>query len=52
MKILVVGDCHGRKPEIDKPAQEADLILATGDICGDSEEMREAMFESIDIDRE
>lgn len=52
MKILVVGDCHGRKPEIKEAVEEADVILATGDICGDSDEVRDAMFQSIDADRE
>jgi len=52
MDILVVGDCHGKVPEIDEEASEADIIIATGDICGDSDEMRNAMFESIDSEEE
>jgi len=52
MKILVVGDCHGKVPNMDEEASEADFIIATGDICGDSDEMREAMFKSIDSERE
>lgn len=46
MRILVVGDCHGRKPDVDQEAVEADLILATGDICGDPADVRDAMFSS------
>lgn len=52
MKILVVGDCHGKVPDMDIEVSEADIIIATGDICGDSDEMREAMFESIDSEKE
>ncbi|MFB6116304.1 MAG: metallophosphoesterase [Candidatus Nanosalina sp.] len=48
MKILVVGDCHGVKPGVGQEAEEADLILATGDICGDPGEVREAMFRSME----
>lgn len=48
MELLVVGDCHGKAPEISTEAEKADVILATGDICGDSSQMREAMFQSID----
>lgn len=48
MKILVVGDCHGKKPEIEGLAEEASVILVTGDVCGDSDVMRDAMFDSID----
>ena len=44
MKILVVGDCHGVKPDL--PNREYDLVLAVGDICGGTEEMRQAMFGS------
>ncbi|MFP4038698.1 MAG: metallophosphoesterase [Candidatus Nanohaloarchaea archaeon] len=44
MKILVVGDCHGEKPEI--PEEDFDLVLAVGDICGGTDEMRSAMFEA------
>jgi len=51
MKILVVGDCHGVKPDIEQEGEEADLILATGDICGDADEMREAMFKSIESEK-
>lgn len=51
MDILVVGDCHGKIPEIGSEAENADVILATGDICGDSDEMRNAMFESIDSEK-
>ncbi|MFB6208149.1 MAG: metallophosphoesterase [Candidatus Nanohaloarchaea archaeon] len=50
MKILVVGDCHGEKPEI--PDEDFDYIIATGDVCGDSDEVRENMFRSIDEDEE
>lgn len=52
MKIIVVGDCHGKVPDVDIGASEADIIIATGDICGDSDEMRQAMFESIDSEKE
>lgn len=49
MKILIIGDCHGKRPEI--PEEDFDLVLAIGDICGGSEEMRSAMFQSIDDER-
>ena len=52
MKILVVGDCHGVKQELENEAEQADVILAVGDICGDSEEMREAMFQAMDLEKE
>lgn len=52
MNILVVGDCHGKVPDIDEEASEADIIVATGDICGDSDEMRKAMFKAIDLEKE
>lgn len=48
MKILVIGDCHGRPPEI--PEREFDIILAVGDICGGTEEMRQAMFKTADTE--
>jgi Icc-related predicted phosphoesterase len=50
MDLLVVGDCHGQKPEI--PDKNFDLVLAVGDICGGTEEMREYMFESRGEDEE
>jgi Icc-related predicted phosphoesterase len=50
MKILVVGDCHGVKPDIEE-VRDADLILATGDICGDSDEVRNAMFKAMDSEK-
>lgn len=50
MKILVIGDCHGQKPEI--PEEDFDLVLAVGDICGGTNEMRNAMFESIDSEEQ
>lgn len=46
MRILVIGDCHGRKPEI--PDTEYDMVLAVGDICGGTDEMRTHMFQAID----
>jgi Icc-related predicted phosphoesterase len=52
MEILVVGDCHGEKPEIEEAARDADVILAVGDICGDSERMRESMFAAMDSGKE
>jgi Icc-related predicted phosphoesterase len=52
MEILVVGDCHGEKPEIEQAAEEADVILAVGDICGDSERMRESMFAAMNSGKE
>lgn len=52
MNILAVGDCHGEVPDIEKEAKKADVILATGDICGDSTQMRDAMFKSIDLEKE
>lgn len=48
MKILVVGDCHGRKPEIEGLVEGVNVILVTGDVCGDSDRMRKAMFEAMD----
>lgn len=48
MKILVVGDCHGVKPDVGREAEEADIILATGDICGDPADVRDAMFRSME----
>lgn len=51
MKLLIVGDCHGAKPEVGEKAEEADVILATGDICGDSDEMRNAMFQAMDTEK-
>lgn len=50
MKILVIGDCHGQKPEI--PGEDFDLVLAVGDICGGTDEMRTAMFEAIDSEKQ
>ncbi|MFB6199510.1 MAG: metallophosphoesterase, partial [Candidatus Nanohaloarchaea archaeon] len=50
MKILIIGDCHGEKPEI--PDEEFDLVLAVGDFCGGNDEMRSAMFEAIDTGKE
>lgn len=50
MDILVVGDCHGEKPEI--PQKDYDLVLAVGDICGGTEEMRQHMFDSRGTDSE
>lgn len=49
MKILIIGDCHGKKPEL--PEEDFDLVLAIGDICGGTDEMRSAMFQSIDDER-
>jgi len=48
MKILVIGDCHGEMPEI--PETEYGAVLAVGDICGGTDEMRKYMFEAIDSD--
>lgn len=50
MKLLVVGDCHGEKPEIE--SRDFDAIIATGDICGDDEKARNFMFQAIDEDEE
>ncbi|MFB6208578.1 MAG: metallophosphoesterase [Candidatus Nanohaloarchaea archaeon] len=50
MKILVVGDCHGKMPSI--PDQEFDLILCVGDICGGTEEMRSVMMDAIEDERQ
>ncbi|MFB6242142.1 MAG: metallophosphoesterase [Candidatus Nanosalina sp.] len=52
MKILVVGDCHGVKPDVDEAGESADVILAVGDICSDSDRMRDAMFASMDSEKE
>lgn len=49
MKILVIGDCHGKKPEI--PDEDFELVLAVGDICGGTDEMRTAMFDSINSEK-
>ena len=35
MKILVIGDLHGRKPDIH--FKEFDAIIFVGDICSDKE---------------
>lgn len=43
---MIVGDCHGEKPEI--PEEDFEAVIATGDICGDPEEARDAMFKAID----
>lgn len=50
MNILLVGDCHGKIPSI--VDEDFDIVLAVGDICGESEEARTAMFESMDKDKE
>lgn len=50
MRALIIGDCHGEKPEI--PDEEFDLILAVGDICGGTDEMRSAMFEARGSEKE
>ena len=49
MKILVIGDCHGEVPEI--PETSFDAVLAVGDICGGTDEMRKYMFEAIDSEK-
>ena len=51
MKILVVGDCHGVKPDLGDQAEKADLVLVTGDVCGDSDKVREAMFKAMDSEK-
>lgn len=51
MKILVIGDCHGEKPEIPEN-EEFEIVLAVGDICGGTDEMRSAMFEARDEEKE
>ena len=50
MDILVIGDCHGKRPDI--PANNFDLILIVGDICGGSNDVRSAMFEAINEEQE
>ena len=52
MDLLVIGDCHGEKPEVDEEAENADLILVTGDVCGDSDRIREAMFRSVEMEKD
>jgi Icc-related predicted phosphoesterase len=52
MDILVVGDCHGEKPDLGEEATEADLIIVTGDVCGDSEKIRNAMFRSVEEEKD
>lgn len=49
MRLLLVGDCHGKTPEIEE--KEFEAILAVGDICGDSEEARNAMFQSTEKEK-
>ena len=49
MRVLVIGDCHGEMPEI--PETEYDAVLAVGDICSGTDEMRNYMFEAIDNDK-
>lgn len=51
MEILVVGDCHGEIPEIPDD-RDFDLVLAVGDICGGTDEMRSAMFQARDEEEE
>lgn len=51
MKILVVGDCHGRKPEIEGLVEDVNIVLVTGDVCGDSDRMRNAMFEAMESEK-
>jgi len=36
MKILVIGDLHGRKPKIHFKKSEFDAIVLVGDVCDDS----------------
>jgi Icc-related predicted phosphoesterase len=50
MKALIIGDCHGEMPDI--PEEGFDLVLAVGDICGGTDEMRSTMFEAMDTDKE
>ena len=50
MEILVVGDPHGEIPDIG--VGKASVILVTGDVCGDSEVVREAMFDSMDSEKQ
>lgn len=50
MKALIIGDCHGELPDI--PEDGFDLVLAVGDICGGTEEMRSAMFEAIESEKQ
>lgn len=51
MKILVIGDCHGEIPEIPEK-EEFDMVLAVGDICGGTDEMRSSMFKARDEEEE
>ena len=51
MKALIIGDCHGERPEIPEN-EEFDMILAVGDICGGTDEMRSAMFRARDEEKE
>ena len=50
MKALIIGDCHGEMPEI--PEEGFDLVLCVGDICGGTDQMRSAMFEAMDTEKE
>ena len=50
MKALIIGDCHGEMPDI--PEEGFDIVLSVGDICGGTDEMRSAMFEAMDTEKE
>ena len=49
MKALIIGDCHGERPEI--PDEEFEVVLCVGDVCGGTDEMRSAMFQAMDEER-
>ncbi len=50
MEILVVGDPHGEVSDVE--VGEASVILVTGDVCGDSDKVREAMFDSMGSEKQ
>lgn len=50
MNALIIGDCHGDVPDI--PKEGFDLVLCVGDICGETDEVRNTMFEAMDTEKE
>jgi len=50
VKLLIVGDCHGKIPDL--PEEDFDAVLCVGDICGDDEGVRELMFEAAETGEE
>lgn len=46
MDLLVIGDLHGDRIELDEDPSAFDAVLATGDFCGDG--LRDAMFTAME----